>query len=124
MAAGPAAPGAPPLGTVTFAPPGSALTEVAAGAHEAEFRMLAVSPAARGRGVGEALVRACLDRATALGCRRVVISSLSQMRTAHRLYQRLGFAREPQRDWEPRPGIRLRAFAIDLTPPSEQRHNI
>lgn len=53
------------LGGVTFAAPGSPLAEIA-GPHEAEFRMLAVSRAARGRGAGEALVRACMDRARAL----------------------------------------------------------
>ena len=42
---------------------------------EGEFRMLAVAPAARGRGVGEALVRQCEERAAATarpgcGCRR------------------------------------------------------
>src|SRR5215813_4683822 len=42
------------LGAVTFALPGSPLAQLAR-ADEAEFRMLAVDPAAQGRGVGAAL---------------------------------------------------------------------
>ena len=57
------------LGSVTFVLPGTAYAEMA-GPGEAEFRMLAVDPAAQGRGVGEALVRACLERATDAGLRR------------------------------------------------------
>jgi ribosomal protein S18 acetylase RimI-like enzyme len=76
--------------------------------------MLAVAPAARGRGVGEALARLCLDRFRHEGCRAVVISSLPQMAAAHRLYARLGFRRLPERDWTPVPGVDLIAFAVDL----------
>jgi len=54
------------LGSVTFVLPGTEYAELS-GPGEAEFRMLAVDPAAQGRGAGEALVRACLERARALG---------------------------------------------------------
>ncbi|MGK5529062.1 GNAT family N-acetyltransferase [Streptomyces sp. URMC 129] len=111
------------LGTVTFVGDGGELAEVAAEG-EAEFRMLAVRPEARGRGAGEALVRACLRRARARGLRRVVLSSQSHLHTAHRLYRRLGFVRAPERDWEPIPGFTLHAFAVDLAPGRDQRHNI
>ena len=43
------------LGTVTFCPPGSPLRELSQDG-EAEFRMLAVAPSARGRGVGRDVV--------------------------------------------------------------------
>ncbi|WP_059012262.1 GNAT family N-acetyltransferase [Streptomyces specialis] len=122
-----AAAGRVPLGSVTFVGDGGELAHLA-GEGEAEFRMLAVSPGARGRGVGEALVRECLRRARARGLRRVVISSASQMHTAHRLYGRLGFVRAPERDWEHLPGDPLHAFAVDLAPDlaprRDQRHNI
>jgi ribosomal protein S18 acetylase RimI-like enzyme len=65
---------------------------------EAAFRMLAVDPAARGRGVGELLMRACLDRARAAGKHRMVLSTDRRMAAAHRLYARLGFAPLPERD--------------------------
>ncbi|WP_290051822.1 GNAT family N-acetyltransferase [Amycolatopsis solani] len=101
------------LGTVTVVLPGSALAEISRPG-ELEFRMLAVAPRARGRGIGEALTRAVLDSARALGLSRVVLSSLEGMRSAHRLYERLGFARLPERDWRPYPHISLIAYQIDL----------
>lgn len=102
-------------GTVTFCLDGSTYAEIAR-AGEAEFRMLAVAPAARGRGVGLALVRWCVDRAREQGCTALVLSSLDSMHTAHRLYERLGFARLPDRDWFPMPEIRLIAYGLELTP--------
>ncbi len=101
------------LGAVTFAAPGSPYAEIA-GPDEGEFRMLAVAPAGRGRGIGEALVRACMDRARSLGLTRMVLSALPHIENAHRVYQRIGFTRIPQRDWEPLPGITLLAFTCDL----------
>ncbi|WP_246456060.1 GNAT family N-acetyltransferase [Nocardioides mesophilus] len=100
-------------GTVTYCPEGSPFREVA-GPGEGEFRMLAVSPAARRRGVAEALVRHCLDRASTLGCEAVAISSLPVQVEAHALYTRLGFVRAPERDWAPRPGIDLLGFRLVL----------
>jgi ribosomal protein S18 acetylase RimI-like enzyme len=55
------------LGSVTFAAV-RPYAQVAAD-DEAEFRMLAVAPTAQGKGVGQALTRACLDRARDLGFR-------------------------------------------------------
>ncbi|MDX2759634.1 GNAT family N-acetyltransferase [Streptomyces europaeiscabiei] len=93
------------LGGVTFVPAGGPMADIAA-AGEAEIRMLAVAPKARGRGVGEALVRACVERArTVEGCVRVVLSTHRTMRAAHRIYERLGFTRTPERDWNPLPDI-------------------
>lgn len=101
------------LGTVTVVLPGTAYSEVSAPG-EIEFRMLAVSQSARGRGVGEALVRAVFDRARAVGASRVVLSSSTHMLAAHRLYERLGFVREPERDWSPLPGVQLVAYTCPV----------
>jgi ribosomal protein S18 acetylase RimI-like enzyme len=81
---------------------------------EAELRMLAVEPAARRRGVGAALTRAALAIAAEWGCRRLVLATATSMTPAHRLYEGLGFRRIPERDWEPRPGVRLLAYGYDL----------
>lgn len=102
------------LGTVTVAPPGTAYAQVS-DEHQLEFRMLAVIPQARGRGVGEALTRAVLDRAAELGLRGVVLSSGREMTTAHRIYERLGFRRTPDRDWSPAPGVDLITFRANLS---------
>lgn len=101
------------LGSVTYCPSGSPYRELAE-PDEGEFRMLAVEPAARGLGVGRALVVRCLDRSREQGFQRVVICSLPEMVTAHRLYRSLGFVRDPSRDWSPAPGVTLLAFLLLL----------
>jgi ribosomal protein S18 acetylase RimI-like enzyme len=101
------------VGAVLFVLPGSRYAELS-GPGEAEFRMLAVDPVAQGRGVGEALARACVARAAALGSSAVVICARSFSYPAHRLYARLGFVRTPERDWSPAPGIDLLAMRLDL----------
>jgi predicted N-acetyltransferase YhbS len=101
------------LGSVTVARPGTCYSEVSREG-ELEFRMLAVSPSATGRGIGAALTNAVLDRARELGASRVVLCSLDIMTTAHRMYERLGFMRIPGRDWSPAPGVTLIAYALDL----------
>ncbi|MEQ0558400.1 GNAT family N-acetyltransferase [Amycolatopsis sp. NEAU-NG30] len=101
------------LGTVAVVRPGSEYAEISRPG-ELEFRMLAVAPSARGRGIGEALTRAVLDRARALGLRKVVLSSLDTMYSAHRLYERLGFVRLAERDWRPFPHISLIAYQVDV----------
>jgi ribosomal protein S18 acetylase RimI-like enzyme len=103
------------LGTVTFCVHGSPYAEVSQ-AGEAEFRMLAVAKTARGRGIGNDLARWCVDQARERGCRAVVLSSLEEMHTAHRLYERMGFRRLPERDWTPAPGVDLIAYRLDLEP--------
>jgi ribosomal protein S18 acetylase RimI-like enzyme len=101
------------LASATYATAGSPWAELA-GDGEAEMRMLAVAPGARGRGLGPLVTRWCLGRARADGCRRFVLSSGPRMRTAHRMYERLGFVRTPERDWSPGPGIDLVTYAYDL----------
>ena len=101
------------VGTVTFCPPGSPLRELSRDG-EAEFRMLAVSPAARGHGVARALVERCMARGRELGLGELVICSMTEMTTAHRLYERLGFVRDPALDWTPVPGVVLLAYRCTL----------
>ena len=101
------------LGTVTYCRAGTPWAEVSR-AGEAEFRMLAVAPAARGRGVGAALAAWCVQRARADGCTAVVLSTLPMMHAAHRLYGRMGFVRTPDRDWRPDPEVLLITYALAL----------
>ncbi len=77
------------------------------------FRMLAVDPAAQGRGIGPALVEECLRRSRVAGRTRMIIGSTPWMTTAHRIYERFGFVRRPDLDqqwgW-----ITGWAFVLDL----------
>ena len=64
---------------------------------------LYVSAAARGRGIGGALVEAAIERARARGCRRVELDTSEANELALRLYGRHGFSpssktRAPARD--------------------------
>ena len=86
-------------------------------ADEAGFRHLAVAPDAQGSGVGEALVLACLDRATTSGKTRLALFTTEAMKTAQRLYERLGFQRVAGRDWVYEDTLQLLGYAIDVTAP-------
>jgi ribosomal protein S18 acetylase RimI-like enzyme len=102
-----------PLGSVTYVD-GPGEYAVSEDPDEAGVRMLAVAPQARGRGVGGALMQACIDRARASGRKQLVLSTEQSMTAARRLYERLGFQRVPERDRQPVPGLTLLAYALVL----------
>ncbi len=101
------------VGTITVAPYGSSYAEVAEPG-EVELRMLAVAPEARHQGVAAQIMRAAQREALRLGARRLVLSTQDAMAAAQRLYARLGFVREPERDWG-HEVVHLRVFT--WTPP-------
>jgi len=105
--------GATILGSVTVCPEGSQWREIAQPG-EGEFRMLSVAPAARGMGVGTALLDLVLARFREEGVDAVVLSSLAEMSAAHRVYERAGFVRLPERDWSPVDGVNLIAYRLEL----------
>ena len=78
------------------------------------MRMLAVAPAARGRGVGEALTRFAIESVRAAGATAMVLHSTTEMTDAHRLYRRLGFVRDETLDWVPEPDVELLGFRLAL----------
>ena len=98
------------VGVVTYCPPGSPWREIGRD-EEGEFRMLAVDPVAQGTGAGTALARLCEERAREHGATGMALSSLATMHAAHRVYARLGYEREPGRDWSPITGVDLLAFS-------------
>ena len=101
------------VGVVTYCPPASPWREIGRD-DEGEFRMLAVDPAAQGTGAGTALARLCEERAREHGATGMALSSLATMTAAHRIYARLGYEREPGRDWSPVAGVDLLAFSKPL----------
>jgi ribosomal protein S18 acetylase RimI-like enzyme len=101
------------VGCVTLSIGQTVLSEVG-DPEAATIRMLGVSTSVRGRGIGEALARRCIEEARARGCERVRLDTRTSMASAQRLYERLGFGRDPDHDWSPAPGISLLAYVLDL----------
>ncbi|GAA1965595.1 GNAT family N-acetyltransferase [Agromyces allii] len=104
------------LGSVATPRRGSTISPLAQPG-ELDFRLLAVDPPARGRGVGEELTRLAIELARLRGLDRVVMNSGPQMTGAHRLYAKLGFDRLHDREREIVDGDRrflLLAFTIDV----------
>lgn len=101
------------LGCVTYVPDAANPWAEHLRGGEATIRMLAVAPTAQGRGVGTALVAACLERARAEGRRAIFLHSLPIMEAAQRIYARFGFRRVPERDWV-FPDFLLMGFQLDL----------
>lgn len=102
------------VGTVTYVPgPESPFAEhVREG--EASIRMLSVRPDAQGRGVGRVLSEACVARARAERRRAVALHADEEMGAAQRLYERLGFVRDAERDWVAEDGTRLLGYVLVL----------
>ncbi len=100
------------VGTVTLAAPGTPFAETA-GPGELEVRMLAVAPAARRRGIAGALMGAAHDHAQRQGMQRIVLCSEASFTHVHGFYERLGYARQPERDWNPG-GVQLLSFGRPL----------
>lgn len=80
----------------------------------AHVRMLGVDPGARGRGVGRALMDACIERARRDGKRWVTLRTTGRMTEAQRLYASLGFVRDPDHDLRPEPDFHLIAYRLTL----------
>jgi GNAT superfamily N-acetyltransferase len=102
------------LGGVTYVPGPSSPWAEFDDAEAAGIRMLAVAPESQGRGVGEALTRACIERAVVAGRTQILLHSTEWMTTAHRIYERLGFRRDPSLDWEVEGEFWLRGFRLRL----------
>ncbi|MBM9578405.1 GNAT family N-acetyltransferase [Leptospira sp. 201903070] len=66
---------------------------------EAEMQLLATLPTVRQKGIGENLCRHFEIEARSLGFSKAVLSTQSSMEAAHRLYEKLGYRRDPSRDW-------------------------
>jgi GNAT superfamily N-acetyltransferase len=101
---------APPLGELMLAcsPAGDALGCVAVrpleGASVCEMKRLYVRPAARGHGLGAALVAAIIGCAQELGYAEMKLDTLAGMQEAFALYKRFGFLEIPAYYNNPVPG--------------------
>jgi GNAT superfamily N-acetyltransferase len=80
-----------------------------------EVRLLAVAPAARGKGVARRLMEECIRRARAAGAPALTLHTADIMAAAMRLYERMGFARAPELDFSPAPGITVKGYRLPLS---------
>ncbi|MFV0136413.1 GNAT family N-acetyltransferase [Streptomyces sp. HMX87] len=81
-------------------------TELPANAHVRRINGLAVADAARGRGVGRALLRTAVEDARRSGARRITLRVLGHNTAARRLYESEGFVVE---------GVQPGEFCLDGT---------
>ena len=88
--------GEDPIGCIALRP----LDEAGIG----EVKRLYVRPAARGTGLGQALVETLLSHARAIGYRELRLDTADWMQDAVRLYTRLGFVECPPYYHNPMPG--------------------
>ncbi len=82
----------------------------------AVFRLLAVHPEARGRGIGRLLTDECLRRARAAGRTAMCLHTTNLMTIARTMYERMGFVRVPDHDFYPVPSFHVMAYRLPLTP--------
>jgi GNAT superfamily N-acetyltransferase len=101
---------APPIGELmlAYAPDGDVLGCVAMrpleGTKVCEMKRLYVRPAARGHGIGVALVEAIIGCAEELGYAEMKLDTLAGMQEAFALYKRFGFTEIPAYYHNPVPG--------------------
>ncbi|MGE7760381.1 GNAT family N-acetyltransferase [Peribacillus sp. NPDC097895] len=80
-----------------------------------EIRMLAVTPQARHKGVAEGLIKECIRRTKENDSQYIGLHTADFMKTAMRLYERMGFVRLPQFDFQPADdGIIVKAYRLSI----------
>jgi GNAT superfamily N-acetyltransferase len=105
------------VGSVLLFPPAAnAYGGAGGGAEWPEVRLLAVLPAARGQGIGAALMAECVRRARIAGAAALGLHTTDMMQAAIRLYERMGFVRTPDLDFSPAQGMLVKGYRLDLLP--------
>ena len=108
------------VGTVLLYPATSAETAAAPGQGRwPEVRLLAVAPSARGQGVARALMQECVRRSREAKANALTLHTMPAMRSALRLYTRMGFQPAPELDFQPAPGFTVSGYRLTLGPPIE-----
>lgn len=86
------------LGMIICVRPTSPARQVAK-IDEAEIHLLAVHHKARCQGIASRLIVTCEQRAVSFGYSKIVLSTQQTMSEVHRVYEQLGYHRNPTRDW-------------------------
>ncbi|MBT8256458.1 MAG: GNAT family N-acetyltransferase [Bacteroidia bacterium] len=63
------------------------------------FRLLAIDPKFRGKGLAKLLTQECIDRAQEDGNSEVIIHTTGAMQIAWKMYEKFGFERSPDLDF-------------------------
>lgn len=85
-----------------------------------EMRLLAVAPAARGSGIGAALVRECIRRARRSGSQALTLHTSDVMQVAMRMYERMGFVRDPELDFRLSEAVTVKGYRFNLDVPTSE----
>ncbi len=75
------------------------------------FRLLAVDPAFRGRGIGKKLSLACIEKARKSQRAQLIIHTTEAMQTAWKMYEKLGFKRSEDLDFK-QGGLQVFGFRL------------
>jgi GNAT superfamily N-acetyltransferase len=113
------------VGSVMLCPPaagayGGALARI----DWPEVRLLAVAPAARGQGVGTALMHECMRRARQAGATALGLHTSDSLRVAIQLYERMSFVRVPEYDFQPSGAELVKAYRRSLTDARDEFSNL
>jgi GNAT superfamily N-acetyltransferase len=98
-----------PAGTILDLPDGSS-----ASLDWPEVRLLAVAPAARGQGIGAALMEECVRRARQSKAVALTLHTNEMMQAAGRMYARMGFVHAPELDFGPIEGVIVKGYRLNL----------
>lgn len=105
------------VGAVLLYPPGTVFSSakgVQMTLRWPEVRLLAVTPSARGQGIGAALMRECVRRARQGRAAALTLHTTDIMQVAMRMYERMGFVRAPELDFRPAPDVTVKGYRLDL----------
>ena len=102
------------VGAVTFYPNISPSNQGGWPAGWTGIRLLAVSPDARGMGVGRVLMDECLRRSRLMSATAMGLHTTELMAVARAMYARMGFVQVPEYDFQAEPEVLVLGYRLDL----------
>ena len=102
------------VGAVTFYPNTSPSDQGGWPAGWTGIRLLAVHPDARGMGIGRVLMDECLRRSRLLSATALGLHTTELMGIARGMYERMGFVRVPEYDFQAGPEVVVMGYRLEL----------